>query len=168
MDKDNTNNVILKPELIYEFIKDIRDPEKDCSIEDLGIIDEDWISIFNFNNNGDNLSTSTSTPALNVNHSIIEITWKPTSPNCSFAVNIGLCMRYKLDQEIKNFEESLSKRYNSGSGKKYKIPYKLDIIVKEGTHVQEKEINKQVNDKERYLAALECPDILNYVNTLIN
>ena len=43
--------------------------------------------------------------------------------------------------------------------------FKVDIYIKAGKHEQEKEINKQLNDKERVLAALENPSLLKMVNT---
>ena len=33
--------------------------------------------------------------------------------------------------------------------------YKVDILVKDGKHSLKKDIDKQVNDKERYTAAME-------------
>lgn len=140
---NNTCLLSLKSQIIFEFIKDIKDPERDCTIEDLDIINENSIEVNNF-----------------LSYDLISIKWKPTSPNCSFAVNIGLCIRYKLKIEI------LSYIANVKALKRYK--YKLDIIVEKGSHVLETEINKQVNDKERYSAALECPNILQYIKNLVN
>ena len=37
--------------------------------------------------------------------------------------------------------------------------YKIKVAVTEGTHVNEHEINKQINDKERISAAIENPSI---------
>jgi hypothetical protein len=42
--------------------------------------------------------------------------------------------------------------------------YKVDIFIEKGKHQQEVEINKQLNDKERVLAALEQPNLLSMVN----
>ena len=42
--------------------------------------------------------------------------------------------------------------------------YKVDVFIEEGKHETEKEINKQLNDKERVLAALENPGLINMVN----
>jgi metal-sulfur cluster biosynthetic enzyme len=134
----------LNRELIYEFLKDIRDPEKDATIEELDLIDEESIII----TKGDGKSYIT-----------ISIEWKPTTPNCSLALNIGLCMRYKLKKEI---EDYLLATNNIKFLKKIKI----DILLKKGSHNTEQDINKQLNDKERYLAAFENPDILKYINSL--
>lgn len=35
--------------------------------------------------------------------------------------------------------------------------YKKDVFVYPGSHVLEKELNQQLNDKERVLAAIEQP-----------
>lgn len=37
--------------------------------------------------------------------------------------------------------------------------YKTKVLVTKGTHVNEEEINKQINDKERISAAIENPNI---------
>ena len=42
--------------------------------------------------------------------------------------------------------------------------FKVDIYIKAGKHEQEAEINKQLNDKERVMAALENPNLLRMVN----
>jgi metal-sulfur cluster biosynthetic enzyme len=137
----NENKIYIKRELIYEFIREIKDPEKDCTIEDLDIIDEESVSIVE-----------------EKGYYILTINWKPTTPSCSFAVNIGLCMRYKLMLELKNYLKNF----------RFRINFKIEILLKSGTHKSEQEINKQLNDKERYLAAFENPDIQNYILKLIN
>ena len=140
----------FKKELIYEFIKDIKDPEKDCSIEELDLIHEDWINI---SVNSDRSSYTT-----------IEVEWKPTTKNCSLAVNIGLSIRYKLEKEINLLKVNLKNskfKYDKTSFK-----YKLEIRLQKGSHNTEHEINKQLNDRERYCAALENPQLLKYIQNL--
>lgn len=44
---------------------------------------------------------------------------------------------------------------------------KLDILVKEGTHNTEQDINKQINDKERVAAAMENPNLRETVDHCI-
>ena len=51
---------------------------------------------------------------------------------------------------------------------KKKIYFKLEIYVVKGSHLTEEEINKQLNDKERYRVAIENPDIINIIGKLIN
>jgi hypothetical protein len=44
--------------------------------------------------------------------------------------------------------------------------YKLKILCFENSHLQKEEVEKQINDKERIAAALENPEILNFIKTL--
>ncbi len=37
--------------------------------------------------------------------------------------------------------------------------FKIKVKVTDGTHVNQKQINKQINDKERIAAAIENPNI---------
>ena len=72
---------------------------------------------------------------------IANIEFVPTVPHCHLATLIGLCIRTKLERNL--------------------VPgqIKLDILVKEGTHNTEQDINKQINDKERVAAAMENPNL---------
>ena len=42
--------------------------------------------------------------------------------------------------------------------------YKIDVYIEKGKHETEADINKQLNDKERVLAALENVGLTNMVN----
>ena len=42
--------------------------------------------------------------------------------------------------------------------------FKVQVTIEEGKHEQEVEINKQLNDKERVLAALENANLVKIVN----
>ena len=42
--------------------------------------------------------------------------------------------------------------------------YKIDVRIEKGKHQTEAEVNKQLGDKERVLAALEQPNLLTMVN----
>ena len=44
---------------------------------------------------------------------------------------------------------------------------KLDILVKEGSHSTEADVNKQINDKERVAAAMENPNLKKTVEECI-
>ena len=76
----------------------------------------------------------------------VRVDFTPTIPNCGMATLIGLMIRVKLLRSLP-------------------LQYKVDIYIKEGKHDQESDINKQLNDKERVLAALENPNLLRMVNT---
>lgn len=73
--------------------------------------------------------------------SLVRVMFTPTIPNCTMATLIGLMIRVKLHR-------SLPTRF------------KVDVFIEEGKHEQQAEINKQLNDKERVLAALENANLL--------
>mmetsp|Transcript_15765 Transcript_15765/g.20600 ORF Transcript_15765/g.20600 Transcript_15765/m.20600 type:complete len:169 (+) Transcript_15765:92-598(+) len=78
----------------------------------------------------------------------VKVNFTPTIPHCSMATLIGLCIRVKLLR-------SLPSRF------------KVRVEITEGTHVSEKAVNKQLNDKERVAAALENSSLLSVVNKCI-
>lgn len=80
---------------------------------------------------------------------VANIEFAPTVPHCHLATLIGLCIRTKLERSL--------------------VPgqVKLDILVKEGTHDTEGDINKQINDKERVAAAMENPNLRETVEECI-
>jgi len=45
--------------------------------------------------------------------------------------------------------------------------FKVDIIVKPGSHQSEEAVNKQLNDKERVAAALENPALVKTIDTCL-
>ncbi|CCJ30979.1 unnamed protein product [Pneumocystis jirovecii] len=63
----------------------------------------------------------------------VELT--PTIPHCSMATLIGLCVRVRL-------ERCLPPRF------------RINVKIKKDTHQSEKQVNKQLRDKERVAAAL--------------
>jgi len=67
---------------------------------------------------------------LNNGTSRVKIFFTPTVPHCSMSTLIGLSIRVKLLR-------SLPPRF------------KVDIYVSPGSHMQEGQVNKQLNDKER-------------------
>merc|ERR1712032_1454839 len=79
----------------------------------------------------------------------IHVRFTPTVPTCSVATLIGLTIKAKL-------QRSLPRRY------------KIDVEISPGTHNQEDQVNKQLNDKERVAAALENPSLRNLINTGAN
>ncbi|XP_047317953.1 protein AE7-like 1 isoform X2 [Impatiens glandulifera] len=75
----------------------------------------------------------------------ILITFTPTIQHCSMATVIGLCLRVKLMEC-------------------FPPHFKLDIKVAPGSHADEESVNKQLNDKERVVAALENPNLRQLVD----
>ena len=73
-------------ETVFDIIKDIRDPEKPETLEELDVVQEDLVDVTeNLNKSG---------------HFIAKITFVPTVPHCSLATLIGLCIRTKLHNEL--------------------------------------------------------------------
>lgn len=79
----------------------------------------------------------------------VRIDYTPTIPHCSMATLIGLCIRVKL---LRCLPPS----------------YDVDVFIKEGTHVAEFAINKQLNDKERVAAAMENPHLISVVDECLS
>lgn len=69
---------------VYDLIRDIRDPEKPETLEELDVVYEEGVSV-------EMLDTCTA---------LITIEFKPTVPHCSLATLIGLCMRIKLQRSL--------------------------------------------------------------------
>ncbi|CAN0861884.1 Protein AE7-like 1 [Linum grandiflorum] len=65
---------------IYDFVRDIRDPEHPYSLEQLSVLSEESITV------DDKLGR------------ILRITFTPTIQHCSMATVIGLCLRVKLQE----------------------------------------------------------------------
>jgi len=73
-------------ELTYDIIRNIRDPEKPDTLEDLDVVQEDLVEV----------TELTESPG----RFLIKITFVPTVPRYSLATLIGLCIRTKLNQEL--------------------------------------------------------------------
>uniref|UniRef100_H2YED1 Cytosolic iron-sulfur assembly component 2A n=1 Tax=Ciona savignyi TaxID=51511 RepID=H2YED1_CIOSA len=78
----------------------------------------------------------------------IEVKFRPTIKHCSLATLIGLCLHVKLQRNLPT-------------------SHKISVIVAEGSHNTESEVNKQINDKERIAAAMENPNIKKMVEKCI-
>ncbi|XP_071795277.1 cytosolic iron-sulfur assembly component 2A-like [Asterias amurensis] len=71
---------------IYDLIKDIRDPEKPNSLEDLEVVFEEGVKVYPLKGYEDAY--------------IIRVQFTPTVPHCSLATLIGLCIRVKLERSL--------------------------------------------------------------------
>lgn len=78
---------------------------------------------------------------------IVKIT--PTIKHCSLATLIGLGIRVRL-------ERSLPPRY------------RITVLLKEGNHQSETQVNKQLNDKERVSAACENERLVEVVSKMLS
>ncbi|CCG24996.1 hypothetical protein CORT_0G03190 [Candida orthopsilosis Co 90-125] len=81
--------------------------------------------------------------------STITIKITPTITHCSLATLIGLGIRVRL-------ERSLPARF------------RIKIVIKEGTHQSESQVNKQLNDKERVAAACENDQLLSVISQMLS
>jgi metal-sulfur cluster biosynthetic enzyme len=77
---------------------------------------------------------------------LIKIT--PTITHCSLATLIGLGIRVRL-------QRCLPSRF------------RIRILIKEGTHQSENQVNKQLNDKERVAAACENDQLLSVISQML-
>lgn len=77
---------------------------------------------------------------------VVDIT--PTISHCSLATVIGLGIRVRLEQALPP-------------------NYRVDVRVKEGTHAQDDDVNKQLGDKERVCAALENETLKSLLNKML-
>lgn len=70
--------------------------------------------------------------------------------HCNFAFQIVLSLRVRLYRELLGYSQ-----------------LKIIILVKQGTHKSEKELNKQSNDKERVRAAMENNFLMDFIEKLL-
>ncbi|KAI1138201.1 FAM96B protein [Hypoxylon sp. FL0543] len=111
---------------VYDLISPISDPEHPLSLGQLAVVNLPDIHI-----------TPSPSAAANPNtltQVLVKIT--PTITHCSLATVIGLGVRVRLEQALPP-------------------NYRVDVMIKEGTHSQDDQVNKQLADKERVAAALE-------------
>jgi metal-sulfur cluster biosynthetic enzyme len=71
---------------VYDLIRDIRDPEKPETLEQLHIVYESGVIV----------------EPLTRDTCLIRIEFTPTIPHCSLATLIGLCLRTKLEKCLPN------------------------------------------------------------------
>jgi hypothetical protein len=81
----------------------------------------------------------------------VQVVLKPTVPHCHLMLLICLCVRVRLF-------ETLPVTTN----------WKVDITLVEGSHNQQAELQKQINDKERVAAAMENFLLMKEVQKLVN
>ncbi len=90
---------------------------------------------------------------------VIQIIWAPTNPECKCALTIALCIRSKLFQQL-----SIQNAKIDIIG--IQITF-ITSIVQEGKHSIKDQIDKQVHDKERVLAAMENESVVAVIADLI-
>ena len=78
---------------------------------------------------------------IRIHDGTIVLEYTPTIPTCSVAVLIGLTLLRKLQLCVS------------------RTKHRVHVRIAEGKHVQEKQVNKQLADKERVAAAMENPNL---------
>ncbi|KAI5927267.1 FAM96B protein [Camillea tinctor] len=111
---------------VYDLISTISDPEHPLSLGQLAVVNLPDIHI--------SPSPSVAADPNTLTRVLVKIT--PTITHCSLATVIGLGVRVRLEKALPP-------------------NYRVDVMIKEGTHSQDDQVNKQLADKERVAAALE-------------
>ena len=83
-----------------DLIRCIEDPEKSASLEDLGVVSEDDVSVSRFSGPDGAY--------------YVRVQLTPTVPHCSLATLIGLCVRVRLQENL-DFEHKLDIVIKEGS-----------------------------------------------------
>ena len=120
------------------MIATISDPEHPLSLGQLSVVNLPDIHL---------TSPTTSPSPSALVEVLVEVT--PTITHCSLATIIGLGVRVRLEQALPpNF--------------------RIDVRIKEGTHAQKEQVNKQLADKERVCAALENLDLRRMLEAMLS
>ncbi|KAF9764331.1 MIP18 family protein F45G2.10 [Nosema granulosis] len=131
------NNLIeVTEEAIFELLRDIKDPEHSFSIEQLDVIKREYVEISTIKYYG---------VGIDVGYPLkyIRVIFKPTIPHCSMAGIIGLSIKLVLQRFIKGYE--------------------IQVTVLKDSHVNWEMISKQLNDKDRVLAASENSSLMSVI-----
>jgi metal-sulfur cluster biosynthetic enzyme len=141
--EDTRNNLRRSlHDIVFDVIRDIRDPEHPHSLEELSVVQRSSVVVV------DPVDDSP-------NYGRVTVTFTPTVPHCSLASIIGLSIKAKLaDSGVLD-----------GPGEHY---YKLTVICEEGSHTTAESISKQLADKERVSAAFENPSIMGLLESCVN
>ncbi|XP_067664942.1 cytosolic iron-sulfur assembly component 2A-like [Haliotis asinina] len=81
-DPERDRELKILEETIYDIIRDVRDPEKPETLEELNVISEEGVHV----------------SRLQDGQLLVKLTFVPTVPHCSLASLIGLSLRTKLEK----------------------------------------------------------------------
>eukprot|EP00866_Antonospora_locustae_P000729 jgi/Antlo1/729/163 len=132
----------ISRETIFELIRDIRDPEHPYSLERLGVVRPDDIDV------GEIRGTTEALKHRGLPLKYVSIVFRPTIPHCSMAGVIGLAIKLQM---LKYVGEE----------------YWTRVFVAEDTHVSWRALCKQLNDKDRVMAALENVHMVEMLDSII-
>ncbi|RLV91203.1 MIP18 family protein [Spathaspora sp. JA1] len=93
-----------------------------------------------------NLQDISITQSNNLTEILIKIT--PTITHCSLATLIGLGIKIRLIRSLSD-------------------KYRIRLLIKEGSHQSELQVNKQLNDKERIAAACENEQLVEVISRML-
>ncbi|CAD25848.1 similarity to HYPOTHETICAL PROTEIN YHS2_YEAST [Encephalitozoon cuniculi GB-M1] len=113
---------------VFELIRDIRDPEHPYTLEQLGVVSREGVSIGCIGPDG-------IAPNVGLPIRCVKVVFKPTIPHCSMAAVIGLCIKTHVSRHVRN--------------------HFVQVHIVDGGHINFRALNKQLDDKDRVLAATE-------------
>ena len=111
----------------------MRDPEHPVTLVELEVVAEEQIEIH------DAIGADGA-----FRYCAITLEFTPTVKHCSLATLIGLCIRVQLLRVLGEWN----------------VRFKLALVVSEGSHDQDQQVTRQVNDKERVAAAMQNPRLV--------
>ncbi|KAM0675856.1 hypothetical protein GVAV_000632 [Gurleya vavrai] len=126
---------------VFELIRNIVDPEHPQTLEQLGVVSLEYIKVFYDTEESEFLNKG-------LNFKTVYVEYKPTIPHCSMATVIGLALKIQLMKYIN-------------------INYHIVVKIVKDSHIQENEINKQLNDKDRIYAASENEGVMGFLLPLL-
>ncbi|KAG6368721.1 hypothetical protein INS49_002935 [Diaporthe citri] len=125
---------------IFDLISTISDPEHPLTLGQLAVVNLPDIRL-------DPLPAPGVGPSLDTVTTVtVELT--PTVNHCSLATIIGLAVRVRLEACLPP-------------------NYRVDVCMKDGSHAQDDQVNKQLADKERVAAALENDTLKRTLDTMM-
>jgi len=133
---------------VFDIIRNIQDPEHPLALEQLNVVSEEHVVVHDATCNDNDENDDNGTDKPHCHYSTIDVRFTPTIPHCSMATLIGLCIRVKLLRSVPT-------------------RFKVIVRINPGTHASELAVNRQLNDKERVIAALENVHLLGVVNKCI-
>lgn len=137
---------------VFELIRNIMDPEHPYTLEQLKVVSKEDIVIglilpHGDKNEDDNNIYEDTLCKKGLPLKYIAITFTPTVPHCSMAGIIGLSIRRQLEKYVPGFW--------------------IRVFVKKDSHTNDLALNKQLNDKDRVMAAFENQDLLDILDSNI-